>query len=124
MRSNRRIPSWRRFVSTPPRQLMLAALLLLIASVFAAWSAFRPHVANYPLLRVTAAIFLGPIGGWWGAWRTGDLTRTFTLLMTMTLAVCLPFAAWIRRPRHSGLLGLAILFWLLGGYYLAIGMWI
>lgn len=99
-------------------------MVLLTASILAAWSAFQPHAARYPLLRVAAAIALGPTGGWWGAWQTGDITRAFALLTTMTAASCLPLAAWIRHPRHSGLLGLATFLWFIAGYYLTVGMWI
>ena len=122
--SNRRAPRPQRFVSTLVRQLVLATVLLLIASVLAAWSAFEPRAPDYPLLRLTAAIALGPIGGWWGAWRAGHMTEAFALLMMMTLAACLPLAAWIRRPRHSGLLGLAAVLWFFAGYYWTVGMWI
>jgi hypothetical protein len=124
MLSNRGVPGWQRLVITPARQLMLAATLLLTASIVAASSAFQPHAPAYPLLRVTAAIALGPIGGWSGAWRTGDMTRAFPLLMTITLAALLPLATWIRCPRHSGLLGLATFLWFFAGYYLTVGMWI
>ena len=68
--------------------------------------------------------FLGPVGGWLSAWRTGELTPAFPLLMAMTFVVGLPLAVWARRPRHSGLLGLAALLWFFAGYYFSVGMWI
>jgi hypothetical protein len=124
MQSDRRIPGWQPFVATPPRQLVFAAIFLIVASSIAAWSAFQPHASEYPLLRVAAAIAIGPIGGWWDACRTGRIANAFALLITMTLAALLPLAAWIRRPRHSGLLGLATFLWFTSGYYFTIGMWI
>ena len=123
MRSSRPISASQRFASSPARQLMLAAILLLIASIVAAWSAFQPHGPEYSLVRVTAAIAFGPIGGWWGAWQAREIARAFPLLIMMTAAATVPFGVWIRRPRHSGLLGLAIFVWFFAGYYFAVGMW-
>jgi len=119
-----KIASRRRFVSIPLGQLLLAALLLLIVSGLAGWLAFQPHALAYPLPRITVAIALGPLGGWWDAWRTGNITGAFALLVSVTATGCLPLAAWIRWPRHSGLLGVATLLWFLAGYYFTVGRWI
>ena len=108
-------------------EVMVAVVLLAVATILVTLSTFPPKEAGWPgFLAATGIFLLGPIGGWIVAAQQGALPGALELLLPSNVITILPawryFSGRARWPRVW--LAAATFFWFCSGYLFTIAIWI